>query len=51
MEIKFKQQMDMSLGKVKEQTALSANSYDEHYVGERVTINGNTYVVEIKHFQ
>lgn len=46
MELSFKKPMDMSLGKVKEQAALSANSYKEHYVGERVTINGNSYVVE-----
>lgn len=38
--------IDMSLGKVKEQAALSANSYKEHYVGEKVTIDGHSYVVE-----
>ncbi|MSN97135.1 DUF2974 domain-containing protein [Campylobacter sp. FMV-PI01] len=46
MDFSSVKRMDMSLGKVKEQAALSANSYKEHYVGEKVTINGNSYVVE-----
>lgn len=32
MDFLSKKPMDMSLGKVKEQAALSANSYKEHYV-------------------
>lgn len=46
MDFLSKKPMDMSLGKVKEQAALSANSYKEHYVGEKVTIDGHSYVVE-----
>ncbi|MSN97202.1 hypothetical protein F1B92_08530 [Campylobacter sp. FMV-PI01] len=46
MDFSSKKPMDMSLGKIKEQAALSANSYKKHYVGEKVTINGNSYVVE-----
>ncbi|MSN97196.1 hypothetical protein F1B92_08500 [Campylobacter sp. FMV-PI01] len=46
MDFSSVKRIDMSLGKVKEQAALSANSYKEHRVGEKVRINGHSYVVE-----
>lgn len=42
MDFLSKKPMDMSLGKVKEQAALSANSYKEHYVVKKFTNNKDT---------
>ena len=44
MDFLSKKPMDMSLGKVKKQAALSANSYKEHYVGEKFAIN---YILKV----